>query len=360
MTDTDNRIPSLTRYTLLGSGGLRVSPLCLGAMTFGDAWGWGMDRKGAREVFDRYLESGGNFIDTADAYTSGQSEELLGEFMKEAGNRDRIVLATKFSFTGHPGDPNAAGNGRKNIYRALEGSLRRLKTDYVDLYWLHFWDGLTPVEEVMDTLDALVREGKVRYLGLSDTPAWYLARAQTLAQLRGQARIVALQLEYSLLERNIEREHIPAALELGMGVLPWSPLASGFLTGKYKRTEDGGEGEGRLKVHTRFNRFNPRNWELLDVLREVAAEVGKPMSQVALNWVTKRAGVTSTIIGATSIPQLEDNMQALEFEIPQELSDRLEEAGRPQLVFPYTFYAPGMRDFAINANVAREPAWFRG
>jgi aryl-alcohol dehydrogenase-like predicted oxidoreductase len=217
-TSTSSHIQSLADYSLLGRSGLRVSPLCLGAMTFG----WGCDEATARDIFNRYLEAGGNFIDTADAYSSGQSEEMLGRFMKEAGNRDRIVLATKFSFNTSPGNPNTGGNGRKNILRALEGSLRRLQTDHVDLYWLHAWDGMTPVEEVMTTLDALVRSGKVRYIGLSDTPAWYLARAQTLAELRGLERVCALQLEYSLVERNIEREHIPAALELGMGVCPWS------------------------------------------------------------------------------------------------------------------------------------------
>jgi aryl-alcohol dehydrogenase-like predicted oxidoreductase len=316
-------------------------------------------------MFDRYLEAGGNFIDTADGYTGGRSEEMLGRFMKDAGNRDRLVLATKFTFNGVPGDPNAGGNGRKNIFRALEASLRRLQTDYVDLYWLHAWDGLTPVEEVMSTLDALVRSGKVRYLGLSDTPAWYLARAQTLAELRGLERIAALQLEYSLAERNIEREHVPAALELGMGICTWSPLAGGLLTGKYKRSRDGGEGEGRLKVTERspnpvFRKFTERNWRILDVLLAAAKELGRPPAQVALNWITKRPGVASTILGATSLAQLEDNLGALEFELPAGISDRLEEAGRPDVVFPYVFFTPVLRGM-INGGVpvAKEPSWFR-
>ena len=364
MTD-ENKIESLTSYTRLGSSGLRVSPLCLGTMTFGEDWGWGSNPSDSRAIFDRYLDAGGNFIDTADGYTGGRSEELLGQFMADAGNRDRVVLATKFTFVGVPGDPNACGNGRKNIYRAIEGSLRRLRTDYIDLYWLHFRDGLTPVEEVMETLDALVREGKVRYLGLSDTPAWYLARAQTITELRGRARIAALQLEYSLVERNIEREHVPAAIELGMGVLPWSPLASGFLSGKYRRKGDSGEGEGRLDIQrkqgsTLFQRYTDHNWRILDVLLEAAKELGKTPAQAALNWVTKRPGVTSSIIGATKLTQLEDNLASLEFDIPEELSAKLEEASRPPAVFPYNFYQPEMRSFSMGGvRVSSEPAWFR-
>jgi aryl-alcohol dehydrogenase-like predicted oxidoreductase len=359
------KIQSLGDYTLLGRSGLRVSPLALGTMTFGTEWGWGCDEEAARAIFHRYLEAGGNFIDTADGYTNGRSEEMLGTFMADAKNRDRIVVATKFSFTGAPGDPNAAGNGRKNIYRALEGSLRRLRTDYVDLYWLHFWDGLTPAEEVMETLGALVREGKVRYVGLSDTPAWYLARAQTLAELHGTARVCALQLEYSLVERNIEREHIPAALELGMAVQPWGALASGLLTGKYRRGADGaGEGEGRLQTvkasgNPVFDKFTEHNWHILDVLLEAAKELGKTPAQVAINWVTKRPGVSSTLIGATSLAQLEDNRTALEFDIPGELSRKLEEAGRPETFFPYMFFQPEMRSFAIGARISAEPPWFR-
>ena len=211
---------NLNDYITLGRSGLRVSPLCLGTMTFGTEWGWGAEEKTSREVFDRYVDAGGNFIDTADFYTGGHSEELLGKFISERGVRDRVVLATKFTFNGDAGNPNAGGNGRKNIYRALDGSLRRLQADYIDLYWLHAWDTVTPVEEVISTLNDLVRAGKIRHYGFSDTPAWYVARAQTLAEKEGKERLVALQLEYSLVERNIEREHIPAAQELGLGITP--------------------------------------------------------------------------------------------------------------------------------------------
>jgi aryl-alcohol dehydrogenase-like predicted oxidoreductase len=362
-TDTSSRIASLSDYSLLGRSGLRVSPICLGTMTFGTEWGWGADADTARAVFLRYREAGGNFIDTADLYTNGRSEEMLGQLMKDTNSRDEIVLATKFSFNGRPGDPNAGGNGRKNIYRALEGSLRRLQTDYIDLYWLHAWDTMTPIEEVLTTLDSLVKAGKIRYIGLSDTPAWYLARAQTMAELRGYERICALQLEYSLVERNIEREHIPAALELGMGVCPWSPLASGLLTGKYKRE---GAGEGRLAAskgsgNPIFDKFTEKNFQIVDALLDVAKETGRSPAQVAINWITKRPGVTSTLIGATKVSQLEDNIAALEFEIPAALATRLDEVSRPETVFPYLFFSPGMqRGMTGGVPVRAEPPWFRG
>ena len=202
----------LRTYSPLGKSGLLVSPLCLGTMTFGTEWGWGVSKEASFEMMAKFLEAGGNFIDTADGYTNGTSEVVIGEYLQESQKRERVVLATKFTFNAAPGDPNAGGNGRKNILRALEGSLRRLKTDYVDLYWLHAWDGRTPVEEVLSTLDACVRAGKIRHFGLSNCPAWYVARAQTLADARGLERACALQHEYSLVERNIEREHVPAAL----------------------------------------------------------------------------------------------------------------------------------------------------
>ena len=224
----------LNQYVTLGRSGLIVSPFCLGTMTFGnDRWGSSDDE--ARRIFDRYVEAGGNFLDCADGYAEGKSEEVLGRFIAESKSRDRMVVATKFTFAAQEGNPNSGGNGRKNAYRALEGSLRRLGTDYVDLYWMHVWDMITPVEEVVETLSTLVRAGKIRYYAFSDVPAWYIARAVTLAEERGLEPPIALQLEYSLVERSIEREHVPAARELGLGICPWSPLASGFLAGKYTR-----------------------------------------------------------------------------------------------------------------------------
>ena len=251
---------TLTDYILLGRTGLRVSPLCLGTMTFGTEWGWGCAEDSARQILDRYLDAGGNFIDTAEMYTNGRSEEMLGHFLKESGKRDRVVLATKFAFNTVPGDPNAGGNGRKNIMRAVEGSLKRLQTDYIDVYWLHAYDMLTPAEEVMSTLDSLVQAGKIRHIGMSNVPAWYAARSQTLAQWRGWERVCAMQMEYSLVERDIEREHIPEARHLGMGICAWSPLAGGFLTGKYHRSGEGLDGEpGRIKtMQDTGNQFCPK------------------------------------------------------------------------------------------------------
>jgi aryl-alcohol dehydrogenase-like predicted oxidoreductase len=333
----------LNEYTTLGRSGLCVSQFCLGTMTFGTEWGWGADEKVSRSLFDRYLKAGGNFIDTADGYTGGKSEDMLGKFITDGGLRDKIVLATKFTFNADPANPNAGGNGRKNIYRALEGSLRRLRTDYIDLYWLHAWDTITPVEEVISTLNDLVRQGKIRYYGFSDTPAWYVARAYTLAEKEGKDPLIALQLEYSLVERNIEREHIPAALELGLGICPWSPLASGFLTGKYTRSGNDGAGDGRLEKtkesgNPSLKKFTEQNWKILDVVLDVAKETGRPPAQIALNWVATQPGVTSTILGASKVSQLEDNLSALDFTIPADLRERLDDVSAPASIHPYVFY----------------------
>lgn len=334
---------SVQDYVTLGRSGLRVSPLTLGTMTFGTEWGWGTEQELSRSIFNRYIDAGGNFVDTADMYTGGTSEKMVGQFIRERNLRDRVVLATKFTFNAEPGNPNAGGNGRKNIYRALHGSLQRLQTDYIDLYWLHAWDTYTPVEEVVSTLNDLVRQGKIRHYGFSDTPAWYVARAQTLAELQGKERLIALQLEYSLVERNIEREHIPVAQELGIAILPWSPLAGGFLAGKYKRSGNTGVGEGRHEVtknsgNPAFNKFTEHNWKVLDALLGVAKKINKPPAQVALNWAATQPGITSTIIGATKLAQLDDNLAALDFEIPAPLRTQLDEASALEAIHPYIFY----------------------
>jgi len=328
-------------------------------MTFGTEWGWGSEENVAREVFDRYIEAGGNFIDTADGYTVGHSEEMLGKFIGERSLRDRVVLATKFTFNAEAGNPNAGGNGRKNIYRAIEGSLRRLQTDYIDLYWLHAWDTVTPVEEVVSTLNDLVRAGKIRHYGFSDTPAWYVARAQTLAEQQGKESPIALQLEYSLVERNIEREHVPAAQELGLGICPWSPLAGGFLTGKYKREGDSGSGEGRLEIakgNPLLDRFSDTNWRILDVLLSTARQIGKAPVQVALNWAATQPGITSTIIGATRKNQLDDNIQSLDFDIPAGLRKQLDEVSAPASIHPYKFFTPAMQGM-ISGGTELRPWW---
>jgi aryl-alcohol dehydrogenase-like predicted oxidoreductase len=327
-----------------------------GHMTFGEDWGWGSSEETARKIFDAYVEQGGNFLDTADGYTNGSSEQLVGKFVKDSKSRDKLIIATKFTFNAQPGNPNAGGNGRKNIYRALEGSLKRLGTDYIDLYWLHTWDTVTPAEEVLLTFNDLVKEGKIRYFGLSDVPAWYLAKMQTLAEAHSLHRISALQLEYSLVERNIEREHIPASQEFGLGICPWSPLASGLLTGKYKRDANG-DSKGRLalvdKKHPGFEKlFTERNFNIADTVVEVAKSVGKTAAQVALNWVATRTGMTSTIIGATKLNQLSDNIGSLDFELPPDAVAKLDEASRPDpTIHPYMFFTKPMQAM-VNGNTS--------
>jgi aryl-alcohol dehydrogenase-like predicted oxidoreductase len=350
----------MKHYTTLGRSGLRVSPLSLGTMTFGTDWGFGSEETASRAIFDAYLEAGGNFIDTADGYTNGHSEQMVGQFVAEGGWRDRVVIATKFTFSADRSNPNAGGNGRKNVHRALEGSLKRLKTDYVDLYWLHAWDTLTPAEEVLSTLNDLVRAGKILHYGLSNVAGWYLARIATLAEKEGKERPIALQLEYSLVERNIECEHFPAAQEFGMGICPWSPLASGFLAGKYRRTAQGVEGDGRLQKmkgsgNPAFEKSTERNWRILDALLEVSREVGRKPAQVALNWVAAQPGISSTIIGATRIEQLRENLAALDFTLPEELSAKLNAASAPETFHPYTFFGAPFTEM-INGN-APVRAW---
>lgn len=320
-------------FRALGRTGLKVSPLALGAMTVG----WGADQNASRAMFNAYRDAGGNFVDTADLYSGGTSEAWLGEFIAETKSRDEIVLATKFSFNAQAGNPNAGGNGRKNIYRALEGSLRRLRTEYIDLYVMHTWDRVTPVEEVAATLNDLVRSGKVRHIGLSDVPAWYASRFTTIADLRGWERPATLQFEYSLVSRNIEREHVPLARELGISITPWSPLGSGFLTGKFRRTNGKISGSGRVvemkdSGNPTLEKFAKReqNWSILDRLIEIAAGLGRTPAEVALAWVMTRPGVTSTLIGATRVDQLQKNLAVASLVLPQEAIDSLDAVSTPE------------------------------
>ncbi|WP_424952748.1 aldo/keto reductase [Deinococcus sp.] len=335
---------NLTDFRTLGRSGLIVSPLALGTMTFGNP-AWGSSDEGSAAIFGVYVEAGGNFIDTADVYSGGRSEELVGRFIAERGLRDAVVLASKFGFSAQKGNPNAGGNGRKNIHRALEGSLRRLKTDYLDLYWLHVWDMVTPVEEVMQTLGDLVRAGSVRYFGLSDMPAWYAAKAATLAAAHGIPGPIAMQLEYSLVARAPEQEHLAAARDSGLGIVPWSPLAAGFLAGKYERVAAGGSGEGRLSGPNPFgnSKFSERNWKTLDALKAVAAEVGRPPAQVALAWVTRRPGVASVLLGASRVEQLHDNLASLEVALSSDQLQALDAASVLDPAFPQGFFTDGLR-----------------
>ena len=327
---------TLADFRTLGHSGLVVSPLALGTMTFGNS-SWGSPDEVSKSIFDAYTEAGGNFIDTADVYSAGKSEALLGDFIAQRKLRDHIVLATKFAFNAQKGNPHAGGNGRKNIYRALEGSLKRLKTHYIDLYWLHIWDMVTPVEEVLQTLGDLVRAGQIRYFGFSDIPAWYATKAATLAQAYNLPGPIAVQMEYSLVARSIESEHVPAAQACGLGVVPWSPLAGGFLAGKYSRESEGASGEGRLSKSNPFqgpfSKFTERNWRILETLKEVAADVERPPAQVALAWTLAQPGISSTIIGASSVKQLQDNLDSLDITLNPEQLNKLDEASASEAVF---------------------------
>lgn len=325
----------LDHYVTLGRSGLRVSPLCLGAMTFGEdlGAGFGSTVEESQRIMDRYLERGGNFIDTANFYTKSHSEKIIGDHLgRHASRRDRLVLATKFSGNLYPGDPNGGGSGRKAIVAACEHSLRRLQTDYIDLYWLHNWDVHTPIEETMAALDDLVRAGKVRYLGVSDTPAWKIAEANVLARFRGWSAFIGLQIEYSLLERSVEQELVPMALELGLGITPWSPLKSGALSGKYTRRNAGQVSTGRAPFLEPF--LNERTYATVDALEELARAHDSTVARVALAWVRQRPGVTSTIIGARRWEQLEDNLASLEVELSAEERARLDALTQPTFGFP--------------------------
>ncbi|UHQ19086.1 aldo/keto reductase [Lysobacter sp. KIS68-7] len=329
----------LDSYRLLGRSGLRISPLALGTMTFGGDWGWGAADDEARRIFDAYVDRGGNFIDTANAYTNGSSERLLGQFAE--GKRDRLVISTKFTMSMDPADPNAGGNHRKSMLRSVEQSLQRLRTDYIDLLYLHMWDDTTPVEEVLRGMDDLVRQGKVLYLGVSDIPAWQAARMQAIADLRGSAPFIALQSEYNLAERTPERELFPMAREMGLGVVPWSPLANGVLAGKYRREDLEAPVDAASVVGTRrsiaagYGSLNARTLDIADVVVAIAAECGYSAAQVALAWTLRNPGVASTLVGARRIEQFEDNLAALSVELTAAQWARLEDASSISLGFPH-------------------------
>jgi len=346
----------LTDYRTLGHSGLRVSPLCLGTMTFGADWGWGADVPDSRAMLDHYLEAGGNFIDTANIYTKGHSEVILGDHFAERGGRDQVVLATKFCGSLHRGDPNGGGAGRKALQQQLEQSLRRLRTDCVDLYWMHFDDPHTPIEETMRTLDDLVRAGKIRYIGVSDTPAWKVVQGQVEALFRGWSPFVALQIEYSLIERTVEHDLMPMARAHGLGVTPWSPLKGGLLSGKYGRNRQP-KGEGR-HVPGVSKSLTDRNYGIIEAAEAVAVELGTGVAQVALAWVLGRPAVASPILGARTLAQLEGNLQALDLDLPSELVNRLDAASAPTPIFPHGFLANTrhvMQSGATINGVASDP-----
>ncbi len=325
------------QYRLLGNSGLRVSEAALGAMTFGEEWGWGSPRDEACKVYDAFRNAGGNFIDTANFYTNGTSESFLGEFMKD--HRQTVVLATKYSNAAAGTDPNAAGNQRKNMMQAVEASLKRLHTDYIDLYWVHIWDQITPVEEVMRGLDDLVRAGKVLYVGISDAPAWWIAQANTLAHLRGWSPFIGLQIEYNLIERTVERELVPMAKALNLGLTAWSPLARGMLTGKYHG--HGSSEQGRMNNETMKGLMpeKQRTERIVAAIKTVSDDTGRSMAQIALAWLRYRPVPVIPIIGARKLSQLQDNLASLELTLSADQLRTLDEASRIELGFPYSIYA---------------------
>jgi aryl-alcohol dehydrogenase-like predicted oxidoreductase len=326
-------------YQLLGRSGLRVSDLSLGTMTFGEDWGWGAGKEEARKIYDAYREAGGNFVDTANLYTNGASERLVGEFI--AGHREEVVLATKYTNSAPGRDANAGGNQRKNMVQAVEASLKRLGTDYIDVYWLHIWDQLTPAEEVMRAFDDLIRSGKVLYVGISDAPAWVVAKSNTLAELRGWTRYIGLQIEYSLLERTVERELILVAKDQGMTVLAWSPLRYGLLTGKYL-PENSSNSVNDARLNTEMMKdYTSVDESALRTIRAVTAlakEMEVSAAQVALAWLRHRPVPVIPIIGAKKLSQLEDNIKSLNLTLSSEQLQRLDEASAVSLGFPHDFF----------------------
>ncbi|HMH88376.1 MAG TPA: aldo/keto reductase, partial [Steroidobacteraceae bacterium] len=342
---------SLDHYITLGRSGLRVSPFCLGAMTFGEDLGWGSSVEESQRIIDRFIELGGNFIDTANFYTKSHSEKIIGDHVgRHSARRDRLVIATKFSGNLYPGDPNGGGSGRKSVIAACENSLRRLQTDYIDLYWLHNWDVHTPIEETMAALEDLVRAGKVRYLGVSDTPAWKVAEANVTARFRGWSAFVGLQIEYSLLERSVEQELVPMALELGLGITPWSPLKSGVLSGKYTRHNAGQIKADRGVIADTY--LTEKTYAIVDELDIIAKAHGSTVARVALAWVQAQPGVTSTIIGARRLAQLEDNVKALEVKLSTEELGRLDALTKPVFGFPQSMqpWFPSIHNGGTSVN----------
>jgi len=330
-------------YKLLGKSGLRVSELALGTMTFGEEWGWGSSKEESKKVFDAFANACGNFIDTANRYTEGTSEKFVGEFINS--DRDHFVVATKYTLYTRKDDPNFSGNHRKNMMHSLDASLKRLKTDHIDLYWVHAWDFTTPEEEVLRALDDMIRAGKILYIGISDTPAWIVSRMNTIAELRGWTQFVALQIKHSLLERTVERELLPMARKLDLAVTPWAVIGGGILTGKYNKNKDE---QGRAQLHKSINK---NNLDIAEEVIKVAGEVGCSPVQVAINWVRQQPGVIIPIIGAKTEEQLKENVDCLKFNLNEEQINKLNEVSKIDLGFPHTFLSSGnIRDLVFGGT----------
>lgn len=345
----------MTDYRTFGRSGLIVSPLALGTMTFG-AGRWGSDEPEAREIFDTYVEAGGNLIDTADLYSGGESERMVGQFLADSGVRDRLVVSTKSGFARAQGHPMHSGNGAYNIRLGIEGSLRRLGTDRIDLYWVHVWDRTTPAEEVLRTLTDAVARGQILYYGFSNTPSWYVAKVATLAAAHGLPGPVGLQNAWSLVDRGVELDLLPMAQEFGLGIMPWSPLGGGLLTGKYGREmldqadraaalpdtamRTGGEARDRLSGDNPYGGmlFTERNFAIVDAVREIAGELEIPMAQVSLAWVLSRPGMGSLLLGASRPQQVTDNLAALTVRFSEDQIDRLNAVSAPPRPNPYFIF----------------------
>lgn len=341
----------MAHLNLLGRSGLAVSPFTLGTMTFGNE-SWGSSDTASGQVLDAYLDAGGTTLDTADVYSGGRSESLIGSMIAERGIRHQVVLATKSGFN-DGGGPLSGGSGRKHVSQAIEGSLRRLATDYLDLYWLHVWDGQTTAAELVETFAALIRSGKILYYGLSNVPAWFAVQVATLAAAQGLPGPIALQLEYSLVERGLEGETIRAAHELGLGIVAWSPLGGGLLSGKYRRqAEQSATDAGRLSGENPFgtSKFTDKNWHIADVLRQGAAEAGTSPARLALEWVSRRPGVDSVLVGSRTPEQLSENIAPLPAAVTESVLALLDEASTPTLSPLSQLYTPGMLDAVIRGG----------
>ncbi|MCU0390981.1 MAG: aldo/keto reductase [Thermoflexibacter sp.] len=329
------------KYKLFGKSGLRVSEICLGAMTFGEEWGTGADKEESKKIFDYFVNQGGNFIDTANRYTEGTSERFLGEFI--AHDRDRFVIASKYTLYDKRDDINASGNHRKNMMRSVENSLKRLNTSYLDLLWVHMWDETTPVEEMMKGLEDLVSSGKVHYIGVSDTPAWVVSKANTLSELRGWAAFVGLQIEYSLIQRTPERDLIPMAHHFGMAITPWSPLGAGMLTGKYNESIP----SNGVRLSEKSLKINEHNRSIAKEVSSIAQELGVTPAQVALNWLRQQHSQIIPIVGSRKVTQIKDSLACLDFVIPNEQLQRLNKISAIELGFPHDF----LNQPAVRVNV---------
>jgi aryl-alcohol dehydrogenase-like predicted oxidoreductase len=339
------------KYRLLGSSGLRVSELCLGTSTFGEESGWGASREQSARIFEAFAEAGGNFIDTSPNDTNGTAERYIGDFI--GTDRERFVLGTKYSLTTRPDHPNGGGNHRKNMVQSLKGSLQRLATGYVDLYWVHMWDFMTPVDEVMRALDDLVRAGTVLHVGISDTPAWIVAHANTLAQLRGWTPFVSLQVRYSLLDRTIEREYLPMAQAFDLAVTAWSPLGGGILTGKYNHSPRPSPEEARLALPEMAGALDDRGLAIADAVGKIALECGRTPSQVALRWIRQRPGVIIPLIGARRESQIRENLGCLDFDLPSEQIAELDALTQIEPGFPYDFLGGEKAEQYVNGECFR-------